>query len=225
MNFGFVIINAVVSQGGLLQMYNEGGWAMHLLLVTALMGVIFIFERVISLYFKTGPDPIGYVENLINIIKGKKGKEGIKAAFNKAKTESSAISNISAAMLEKAKYGKEDMEEARDSEALVSLAFLDRGMLVLAAVANIAPLIGFLGTVVGMMMAFESIAQAGTVEPTIVADGIRVALITTATGLMIAFPASAFHVWFTSRINTISRKFEEASTMLVETVLEEEVEG
>ncbi|KQC13207.1 MAG: hypothetical protein APR63_01110 [Desulfuromonas sp. SDB] len=225
MNFGLVVANAVVNQGGVIALYREGGWAMHLLLIAALIGLIFIVERVIFLYLKTGPDPIDYVNNLIETIKAKKGLDGIKAALNSSKKDDSAIARISAAMLDKAEYGKEDMEEARDTEALVSLAYLDRGMLVLAAVANIAPLIGFLGTVVGMMMAFESIAQAGTVEPTIVADGIRVALITTATGLMIAFPASAFHVWFTSRINTITRKYEEASSMLAESVLEEEVEG
>ncbi|MBN1150518.1 MotA/TolQ/ExbB proton channel family protein [candidate division WOR-3 bacterium] len=209
---------------GVIQFYREGGWAMHLLLVSALIGLFFMFERIIFLFFKTRPDPIDYVEKLTKDIKSKKGKDGVDSALKKSRSDSFPIAKISSAILEKASYGKDEMEEARDMEALKTLSFLDRGMLVLAAVANIAPLIGFLGTVVGMMMAFEAIAKAGTVEPTIVADGIRVALITTAAGLMIAFPVSAFHVWFSSRINSLSRKFEEATSILVETVLEQEIE-
>lgn len=224
MNFGLVVYNAVVNQSGVFQLYKEGGWAMHLLLLAAFIGLVAIIERTIFLFFKTGPDPVKYIEEVIQIIKGKKGKAGIDSAYNRVKQERSPIAKISTSMLNKADYGKDDMDEARDIEALSSLSFLDRGMLVLAAVSNIAPLIGFLGTVVGMMMAFESIAKAGTVEPTIVADGIRVALITTAAGLLIAFPASAFHVWFTSRINNITRKYEEAASMLIEAVIEEEEE-
>lgn len=220
-----IAYGAVVSQIGVIQFYKEGGWAMHLLLVSALIGLIFIVERTIYLFFKTRPDPIDYVEKLAREIKSKKGKEGIESALRKSKSDSFPIARISTSMLEKASYGKDEMEEARDTEALKSLSFLDRGMLVLAAVANIAPLIGFLGTVVGMMMAFEAIAKAGTVEPTIVADGIRVALITTAAGLMIAFPVSAFHVWFSSRINSVTRKYEEATSILIESVLEQEIEG
>jgi len=164
---------------------------MHLLLLAAFIGLVAIIERIIFLFMKSGPDPIKYVEDVIKIIKSKKGKAGIDSAFKKVKQEKSPIARISASMLDRADYGKDDMDEARDIEALSSLSFLDRGMLVLAAVSNIAPLIGFLGTVVGMMMAFESIAKAGTVEPTIVADGIRVALITTAAGLLIAFALKA----------------------------------
>jgi biopolymer transport protein ExbB/TolQ len=72
---------------------------------------------------------------------------------------------------------------------------------VLATIANVAPLIGFLGTVAGMILAFGAIEMAGEVEATLVAGGIKVALITTASGLIIAIPVNIAHNYFVSQID------------------------
>jgi len=87
-------------------------------------------------------------------------------------------------------------------------------------VANIAPMLGFLGTVSGMIHAFEAIAKAGEVEPTLVATGISEALITTATGLAIAIPVQAFYNYFVSKIDRLIIDMEESSTDIVETLTE-----
>src|SRR5690606_26462284 len=89
--------------------------------------------------------------------------------------------------------------------------FLERGMPVLATVANIAPLMGFLGTVAGMIIAFGTIAEAGQVEAALVAGGIKIALITTAAGLVIAIPVNLGYNFFVTRIDKLIVDMEEGS--------------
>ena len=93
-------------------------------------------------------------------------------------------------------------------------------MIYLQAVATLAPILGFLGTVTGMIRAFNAIAAAGEVEPTIVAAGISEALITTATGLFIAAPVALFYALFADRINNFSRAMEETSNAFVDYLVE-----
>jgi biopolymer transport protein ExbB len=83
----------------------------------------------------------------------------------------------------------------------IEMAFLEKGLTVLATIANVAPLIGFLGTVAGMILAFGAIEMAGEVEATLVAGGIKVALITTAAGLVIAIAVNIAHNYFVSQID------------------------
>ena len=104
------------------------------------------------------------------------------------------------------------------------MSFLERGLVWIATVANIAPMLGFLGTVSGMINAFDSIALAGEIEPTLVASGISEALITTAAGLTIAIPTQAAYNYFVTRIDRFILDMEEASTELVDTLIELEHE-
>ena len=100
------------------------------------------------------------------------------------------------------------------------MAFLEKGMVWLSTVANIAPLLGFLGTVSGMISAFDAIAKAGDVEPSIVASGISEALITTASGLVIAIPIQAFHNLFVSKIDKIIIDMQESSSQFVDELIQ-----
>ena len=96
------------------------------------------------------------------------------------------------------------------------MAFLEKGIVVLASVSSIAPMLGFLGTVSGMIRAFGEIAAAKNVEASLVAGGIQEALITTATGLIIAIPIQMLHNYFISRIGRFVIDMEEASIFLVD---------
>ncbi|HRS95931.1 MAG TPA: MotA/TolQ/ExbB proton channel family protein, partial [Candidatus Latescibacteria bacterium] len=100
-------------------------------------------------------------------------------------------------------------------------SFLQRGMIVIASVTVIAPFFGFLGTVWGMVIAFKAIAEAGDVNPTIVASGISQALITTVGGLIIAIISQSLYNFLLSRINRIVIDMEETSTKLVDLLIEE----
>ncbi|MCX7997827.1 MAG: MotA/TolQ/ExbB proton channel family protein, partial [Leptospiraceae bacterium] len=94
------------------------------------------------------------------------------------------------------------------------IVLLERGLTILASVSTIAPLIGFLGTVSGMINAFDAIANADQVNAKVVAGGIKEALITTAAGLIVALPAMAFYQVLQSKINGFAAEVEEAANRI-----------
>jgi biopolymer transport protein ExbB len=98
----------------------------------------------------------------------------------------------------------------------IELGFLERGLVILATVANVAPLMGFLGTVIGMIIAFASIEAAGDVDATLVAGGIKVALLTTATGLLIAIPVNIGYNFFVTRIDTLILDMERGAEKVLD---------
>jgi biopolymer transport protein ExbB len=102
------------------------------------------------------------------------------------------------------------------------MAFLEKGLVVLASISSIAPMLGFLGTVSGMIRAFGEIAAAKNVEASLVAGGIQEALITTASGLIIAIPIQMAHNYFISRVGRFVIDMEEASSILVDTLADME---
>jgi len=104
----------------------------------------------------------------------------------------------------------------------IEVAGLEKGLVWLATLANIAPLLGFLGTVIGMILAFQAIEIAGEVEATLVAGGIKVALITTAAGLTIAIPINIFHNYFVTKIDRLVIDMEESAQRLIDAVHEQE---
>ena len=96
-----------------------------------------------------------------------------------------------------------ELEAAVSTTGTIELGFLERGLVILATIANVAPLMGFLGTVAGMILAFAAIEEAGDVDPTLVAGGIKVALLTTAAGLLIAVPVNIAYNFFVTRIDKL----------------------
>ncbi len=120
---------------------------------------------------------------------------------------------------------KGELESAISTTGTIELAFLERGLVVLATVANVAPLMGFLGTVAGMILAFGAIEAAGDVDPTLVAGGIKVALITTAAGLVIAVPVNIAYNFFVSRIDTLIVDMERGTQNILNLAWDLEKEG
>ena len=102
---------------------------------------------------------------------------------------------------------------------------LERWLPLLATVANVAPLLGFLGTVTGMIDSFDALAEAGLSNPALVASGIKEALTTTAAGLAVAIPVQLAYNFFMSRINRFVRDIETSANMLLETFGEMERSG
>ena len=109
------------------------------------------------------------------------------------------------------KIRRGEVEQIINTTGTIELGFLERGLVVLATIANVAPLMGFLGTVAGMILAFASIESAGQVDPGLVAGGIKVALLTTATGLVIAIPVNIFYNFFVSRIDRLIVDMEQGA--------------
>jgi biopolymer transport protein ExbB len=118
-----------------------------------------------------------------------------------------------------------EVERAVSTTGSIELGFLERGLVVLATVANVAPLMGFLGTVAGMILAFAAIETAGSVEPALVAGGIKVALLTTATGLAIAIPVNIGYNYFVTRIDVLIADMERGTQQILNLVWDMEKQG
>jgi biopolymer transport protein ExbB len=193
-----------------------GGFVMWFLLLCAVIGIGLILERLFSLYIKARLNPRTFLEKLTSII----DSQGLDAGITLCDQAAAPVAKILRAVLEKAEKGKDTMEEMVARSAAIELAFLDRGMALLGGLTTVAPFLGFLGTVMGMITAFAAIALAGEVEPTIVASGISTALITTKWGLIIATPLAIIHILLSSKVDGYTRDMEEAASGLIDYLIE-----
>ena len=198
--------------GSLVDYYWKGGVTMHPMLLCSIVGLIVIVERSIVLHrVKINTAQVfGAVRTALM-------RRDLKGAIAVCDKNPSPISDTLRAGL--LRFGKPaaDIEKAIESVALHQISKLERGLWVLATVANVAPLFGFLGTVTGMIKSFGVLAEIGMGNPKEVAAGISEALITTAYGLFIALPVQAAYNYFTSRITNFALDMETSSAMLLET--------
>lgn len=200
----------------MIDLWNKGGPIMWGLLAVTLLGLAFVIERLITLLTKARLNPMKFMDQLTAAI----DKGGVDAGRELCDATPQPVAKILGAGLTKVKMGRQFVEESVAAAGAVELAFLDRGMLWIAMASTLGPILGFLGTVTGMIGAFEAIVTANEVEATIVAKGISEALITTATGLIIAAPMVLFHTLFTQLIDRYSRDMEQAATSLIDYLLE-----
>ena len=119
------------------------------------------------------------------------------------------LARILRAGLQRRHLGIDEMERAMVGSGQHESSVLGRNLRALGVIANLAPMLGFFGTVIGMLSAFEAIGKAGTVTPTLVAAGISEALITTAMGLAAAIPAAVFFNFYNSRIKVLSSMMDD----------------
>jgi len=202
---------------GLVELFRKGSTFMWPLLFCSVLAVGVIIERLISLQ-KASINTRKFMDELISSL----GKGGLEAAKETCQKTRGPIAAIMHAGLMRADKGSEAVEKAIVSTGTIEMSFLERGLVILASIANIAPMIGFLGTVSGMIHAFEAIAAAEQVSAKLVATGISEALITTATGLLIAIPVQAMNNYFVSRIDRMIIEMEEASMELIDALTEME---
>ncbi len=194
-----------------------GGFVMWFLLICAVIGIGLILERLFSLYIRARLNPRTFLEKLLSTV----DSQGVKAGVALCDRTPAPVAKILKSVLEKADKGKDAMEEMVARSAAIELAFLDRGMPLLGGLTTVAPFLGFLGTVMGMITAFAAIALAGEVEPTIVASGISTALITTKWGLIIATPLAIIHILLSGKVDGYTRDMEEAASGLIDYLIEQ----
>jgi biopolymer transport protein ExbB len=185
---------------------------MHPMLLCSIVGLIVIIERGIVLHRVKAN-----TAQIFGAVRAALMRRDLKAAIEVCDTHPGPIADTLRAGL--LRFGKPsaDIEKAMESVALHEISKLERGLWILATVANIAPLFGFLGTVTGMIRSFAVLAEVGLGNPKAVASGISEALITTAYGLFIALPVQAAYNYFTSRITRYALDMETSSAMLLET--------
>ncbi|MFQ5599457.1 MAG: MotA/TolQ/ExbB proton channel family protein [Candidatus Krumholzibacteriia bacterium] len=147
-------------------------------------------------------------------------RDGLGAAERICEQTRGPIAAIVHSGLRQADKGPDAVEKAIETAGAVEMSFLERGLIWLATIATVAPLLGFLGTVSGMIRAFDAIAAADQVSAKLVAGGISEALVTTQAGLLVAVPTSLFHNFFLSQIDRFVVEMEESSSELVNTIVE-----
>jgi biopolymer transport protein ExbB len=140
----------------------------------------------------------------------------VAAAIAVCERHGGPVASIVKAGLLRAGRSKDEVERSLQDASAHELAVLERGLPMLATVAMIAPLLGFLGTVTGMINSFEALATVGLNNPAAVASGISEALITTAAGLAIAIPVQMAYNFFITNVNTLVRTMESAAHIVLE---------
>ena len=132
------------------------------------------------------------------------------------------VSAIFHAGLSRLPRGLADVEKAIQNAGAIEMAFLEKNMIWLNAVITIAPMLGFTGTVIGMISAFDAIKAANDISPAVVAGGISQALLTTAFGLVVAMIIQTFQNLFVSRIDKLVLDMEEQSVKIMDHLYEAE---
>jgi len=206
-----------IGKSGAGELFVKGGNFMWWLLSAALLGLVFMIER-----FWTLNRAHVNTRKLIGTVITTLRNDGVQAAGEECQKVRGPIAAILYSGLQKADRGPDAVEKAITTAGTIEMAFLERGLIWISSVSTIAPLIGFLGTVSGMINAFEAIATSDTVNAQLVAAGISEALITTATGLIIAIPTSITFNYFVSRIDRFVIEMEEASAELVEELIRQQ---
>ncbi|ASV05541.1 MotA/TolQ/ExbB proton channel family protein [Leptospira interrogans] len=195
---------------GFVDLFLLGGWTMYPLALSSIVALGIIFERI---YFLATAKllPKGYNIDLGETMNAK-GLDAVRGFLDEKKDYK--ITQVLAGGIEVSSGDAEIFAKGVEREAAEVITVLERGLVILAAVSTIAPLIGFLGTVSGMINAFDAIANADQVNAKVVAGGIKEALITTAAGLIVAIPAMTFHQYLTSRIDGFTSEIEEAANRI-----------
>ena len=195
----------------LVQRFNEGGDFMWPVLISLIIGLAIAFERIITL----NRADINTRKFIVKV-KGALEDSGIPAAEEVCADTRGPVASVFQAGLLRHNEGIEAVEKAVVSYGSIEMSFLERGLVWLSLFISLAPMFGFLGTVVGMVEAFDAIESAGDISPSLVAGGIKVALLTTVFGLITAIILQFFYNYITSKIDRIVIDMEEAAIELID---------
>jgi biopolymer transport protein ExbB len=204
-----------VKNSGIGQNYMKGGLFMHFLLLASVVGLVFIIERLWTLS-RARTNVRGLMGRVVRALR----ENGVQGALEECESTRGPIAAILHSGLMRANHGPDAVAKAIETSGTVEMSFLERGLVAIATVGNVAPLLGFLGTVSGMISAFAAIASAEQVSAKLVAKGIQEALITTASGLIIAIPMNIMHNFFVAQIDRYITEMEEASAELINELVE-----
>jgi biopolymer transport protein ExbB len=200
-----------------LELLTAGGPLMVLIVLCSIVVLAICIERLYTL----NPKKIAPPHLLATVWKQLKAGE-LDAARLKSLKQSSPLGRILAAGLSNAYHGRDVMKESIQEAASHVVHDLERYLNTLGTIAAIAPLLGLLGTVLGMIQVFAEIMAQGTGNASVLAGGISEALITTAAGLTVAIPALAMHRYFTGKIDAIVVELEQETIKLVDALHSED---
>lgn len=194
----------------MLEIFEKGGLLMIPLGICSVITLSIIMERLVNLRW----DKIFNLD-VINLVSSLIDENEYQKAVQICRNNANAITNVLAAGLENHGKSKDDIKEAITDAGRQEVALLEKNLPVLGTIAGISPLIGLLGTVTGMIKVFKVISVQGMGQAGTLAGGISEALITTATGLMIAIPTLVAYNYFDRKAEKIILQIERYSTSLL----------
>lgn len=193
--------------------FKAGGPLMWIILLCSLVALTIIFERMLTLR-KKKILPANLDDQVLDlVISGQVSMEMVEMI-----RKHSPLGAVYAAGLSNLEHGKEDMKEALEEAGRQVVHHLGRYLNALGTIAAITPLVGLLGTVIGMIKVFTAITAVGVGDPTVLSGGISEALITTAAGLTVGIPSMMFYRYFRSRVNQLAVDLEIQALGLLDTV-------
>jgi biopolymer transport protein ExbB len=192
--------------------FIEGGVPfMWPILICMILGLAVSIERIITLNLATTN-----TKKLLGQIEDALAKGGVEAAKNVTKNTKGPIASIFTQGLMRASEGVDMVEKSVVSYGGVEMGKLERGLIWISLFISLGPMLGFFGTVVGMVQAFDAIEAAGDISPQVVAGGMKVALITTVGGLIVGMVLQVLYNYLVSKIDTLVNSMEDASISLVD---------
>ncbi len=212
--FAFLFQSDAGALNWLQQKYVEGGIFMHFILGCLILGLAFSFERLWTLSRAT----VNTKKFLVDV-KTSLDRGGVNSALEVCSKNRGSVASVFQAGLLRVDEGIEAAEKAIISYGGIEMAFLEKNLIWISTFISIAPLIGFTGTVQGMIAAFDAIKEARNISPEIVAGGISVALLTTLFGLVVAVVLQVFYNYFVSRIDKLVIEMEESSIELIDSLI------
>ena len=210
--------STAVADGGaytqLKKKFTDGGvWFMSLVALCLIIGLAFCIERIIYLTLSE-IDAKKFMVRLEEKLK----TDGVEAAKDLCRNTRGPIASICYQGLLRIDSSMEEVERSVSSYASVQVGKMEKGCSWITLFIAMAPSLGFLGTVIGMVMAFDQIEIAGDIGPTIVASGMKVALITTIFGIIVALILQLFYNYVLSKIDHLTAQMEESAITLMDII-------
>ena len=194
------------------QQFIDGGPEfMGIVLICLILGLAISIERIIHLNLATTN-----VSKLLTKVDEALNSGGVEAAKEVCRNTNGPVASIFVQGLMRMSEGVEMVEKSIIAYGSVEMGKLEKGMVWISLFISLAPMLGFMGTVIGMIDAFDAIAAAGDVSPSLVAGGIKVALLTTVGGLIVAVILQLFYNYLVSKVDSLVNSMEDASITLVD---------
>lgn len=194
------------------ELVKAGGWLMMPIVIASIIALIIIIERAISLQYDKIV-PMRLREQLINRLR--ENGEISRTQLMNVK-EKTPLGDILATGLLYRQYGLDSMTMHMENRASVQIHQLEKNINMLGTIGAIAPLLGLLGTVLGIISSFLAITDGAMQDPTMLAAGVSQALITTAAGMIVAIPALVAYRYFQRRIVDINARFETEAGLMIQ---------
>jgi len=196
-----------------LEFFGKGGFVMYPLLLCSIAALAIVIEKIVTLRRKKVIIP-----EVVNVLDNIKGTGDIGLALSICEKYQGPFANIIRTGLENRELPREELKEVLSDQGRQEVQYLERGLVILETIAAISPLLGLLGTVIGILKVFDVIAVMGVGQATALSGGISEALITTIVGLSIGIPVVVVFNLFTNKAERLILEIEKYSALLLSKV-------